>query len=197
MSSISSNSKFSLSVVQLNSTFESQTPQIIFRLATLIRLTCGLISNFIIHAKIALPILSSTPLISFTIFNDNCKNTRIYAQTVTEWGANESLYQSTELPCCLDGARDLKSIISSHRTSACRFLHHCIQLHTFLQAPGTDTGDRAGNGAQKVTETTGWGTVPNSASHEWAHWGEKLSSVHRFSLNLWPPTRGSFSRARR
>lgn len=101
---------------------------------TLIRLTCGPTGNFTIHANVALPALSSISLISTTTFNNNSKSTRVYAQTVTEWGVNESLYQSTELPCCLNGARDLKSIIFSHRISACYFPHSRIQLRTFIHS---------------------------------------------------------------
>lgn len=121
----------------------------IFRFITLIRLIYGLISSFTIHANIALPTLSSMSQIRFTMFNDNCKNTGIYAQPVTEWGVNESLYQSTEVPCCLNGGRDVESIIFSHGTPARHLLHRCTRRRTLLWTPGAGTGDRAGNGAQK------------------------------------------------
>ena len=164
---------------------------------TLIRLTCGPTSNFTIHANIALPALSSISLISFTTFNNNSESTRIYTQTVAEWGVNESLYQSTELPCCLNGARDLKSIIFSHRTSACYFPHRCIQLRTFIHTPGTDTGNKVETEAWKVIEIPWWGIVPNCASHKQAPWGETFLNFRSFSLNLWSPTTDSFPRVSR
>lgn len=151
------------------------------------RQTRGPTGNFTIHANIALPAPPSISLTSFTTFN-NGKSTRIYAQAVAKWGVNESLYQSTELPRCLNGARDLKSIIFSHRTSVRYFLHRCIQLRTFIHTPGTATGNKAATEAQKVIEITWWGTVPNCASHEQTCWGEKLPNLQRFSFNSWSPT---------
>lgn len=101
------------------------------------------------------------------------------------------------LPHILNAARDLKSIIFSHGTSARHFLHRCIQCCTLIPTPGADSSSRAGSGVPKVTEITGWGTVPNHASHERAHHSEKLPHVHRFSLNSWPPTRDACFRAGR
>lgn len=77
------------------------------------------------------------------------------------------------------------SLATGHRRAISRTGDSALALSP---APGADPGNTAGNGAPKGTEITAWGMVPNAASCERAHRGEKLPHVHRFRLNSRPPT---------
>lgn len=149
MSSISSNSKFSLFCPAELKGIESYTPQIVFRLVALIRLTYGLISNFTIHASIALPTLSSMTLISFTMLNGNCKNTRImHKLPLSEELMNPCIQALSFHTARMElGISNPSSLATGHRRA---ISHTADSAPALSPAPGADPGDRAGVEPQRA-----------------------------------------------